>query len=108
MGIIHQFTIIFFLEALRLADVISFSIRLVQAIETWLSFNLGEIILYYRAKSLCIYLFVGPTFSPSSVLLANRLTQALKIRFDYSVNFSWSSKHIFNFLCFVIQKLRIF
>jgi len=63
-------------------------------------------ILYDKAKSLCIYLFVC-TFAPSLVLLMNRLTQALKIRIDYSVNFSWSSKHIFNFVRFVIQKLRV-
>ena len=31
----------------------------------------------------------------------------LKIRIDYSVHFLWSSKHIFNFLRFVIQKLRV-
>jgi len=47
-------------------------------------------------------------FAPSSVLLTNRLTQALKHRFDYSVNFSWRIKHIFNILRFVIQKLRVF
>src|SRR6218665_988547 len=64
-------------------------------------------ILYDKAKSLCIYLFVC-TFAPSLVLLMNRLTQALKIRIDYSVNFSWSSEHIFNFLRFVIQKSRVF
>ena len=62
-------------------------------------------ILYYKTKFM--YLFVC-TFSPSSVLLTNRLTQALKIRIDYSVNFSWSSEHIFNFLRFVIQKSRVF
>src|SRR6218665_3028490 len=27
---------------------------------------------------------------------------------DYNVNLLWSSKHIFNFLHFVIQKLRVF
>jgi len=48
------------------------------------------------------------TFALSSDLLTNRLTQAIKIRIDYSVNFSWSSKHICNFLSFVIQKLQIF
>jgi len=71
------------------------------------------IILYYKAKSLCIYLFVcsfvcRPAFAPSSVLLTNRLTQALKIRIDYCVNFLWSNKHTFNFLRFLIQKLRAF
>src|SRR6218665_3839870 len=67
-------------------------------------------ILYYKVKSLCIYLFVCLlvcTFALSSVLLTNRLTQALKIRIYYCVNFFWSSKHIFNFLRFVIQKLRV-
>jgi len=44
----------------------------------------------------------------SSYLLTNRLTQALKISIDYSVSFLWSSKHILNFLRFVIQKLRTF
>ena len=48
------------------------------------------------------------SFALSSVLLTNRLTQALKIRIDYSVNFLWSSEHIFNFQRFVIQKLRVF
>src|SRR6218665_794039 len=47
-------------------------------------------------------------FALSSVLLTNRLTQALKIRIDYSVNFFGSSKHIFNFQLFVIKKLRVF
>src|SRR6218665_3287351 len=47
-------------------------------------------------------------FALSSVLLTNRLTQALKIRMDYSVNLLWSSKHIFKFLRVVIQKLRVF
>ena len=73
--------------------------------------ELQTYILYYKAKSVCIYLFVCLfvcTFTPSSVLLTNRLTQALKIRIDNSVNFSWSSKHIFNFLRFIIQKLRVF
>ena len=51
-----------------------------------------------------ICLFVR-SFALSSVLLTNRLTQALKIPIDYSVNFSWTSEHIFNFLRFVIQKL---
>jgi len=47
-------------------------------------------------------------FALSLVLLTNHLGQALKIRINYSVNFLWSSKHIFNFLRFVIQKLRVF
>src|SRR6218665_1590410 len=64
-------------------------------------------ILYYKAKSLCIYLIVC-TFALSSVILTNRLIQALKICIDYNVNLLWSSKHIFNFLHFVIQKLRVF
>ena len=54
---------------------------------------------------LCLFIC---TFAPSSVLLMNRLTQALKIRIDYSVNSSWSNKHTFNFIRFVIQKLRVF
>jgi len=37
-------------------------------------------ILYYKAKSLCICLYVL-----SAELLTNRLMQALKIRIDYSV-----------------------
>src|SRR6218665_3590193 len=48
------------------------------------------------------------TFAPSFTLHANRLTQAHNICIDYRVTFSWSSEHIFNFLCFVIQKLRVF
>jgi len=63
--------------------------------------------LYYKAKSLCICLFVC-TFSPSSVLLTNCLTQAHSICIDCSDNFSSSIKHIFNLLSFVIQKLRVF
>jgi len=63
--------------------------------------------LILKSEELCIYLFVC-LFAPSSVLLTNRLTQALKIRIVYRVNFSWSSKHIFNFLRFAIQKLRAF
>ena len=39
-----------------------------------------------------MYLFVC-LFALSSDLLTNRLTQALKIRIDYSVDFLWSSKH---------------
>ena len=61
----------------------------------------------YLFVCLFVRLFVC-TFALSSVLVTNRLTQALKIRIDYSVNFLWSSKHIFNFLRFVIQKLRVF
>jgi len=58
-----------------------------------------------------MYLFVRlfvRSFALSSVLLMNRLTQARKIGNNYTVNFSWSSEHIFNFLRFVIQKLRVF
>ena len=58
-----------------------------------------------------MYLFVCLfvcTFAVSSDLVTNRLMQALKIRIDHSVKFSWSSKHIFNFLRFVIQKLQVF
>jgi len=58
-----------------------------------------------------VYVFISLfvcMFTMSSVLLTNRLTQALQIRIDYSVNFWWSSKHIFIFLSFVIQKLRVF
>src|SRR6218665_3972053 len=51
------------------------------------------IILYYKAKSLCICLF-----SLSAKKLTNRLTQTRKIGNDCRVNFSWSSEHIFNFL----------
>jgi len=54
-----------------------------------------------------VYVFLC-TFSPSSALLMNRLTQPHNICIDYRVNFSWSSKHIFNLLRFVIQKLRVF
>ena len=46
------------------------------------------------------------TFAP--VLGSAHEPQALKIRIDYSVNISWSSEHIFNFLRFVIQKSRVF
>ena len=53
-----------------------------------------------------VYVFV--TFAPSSRLHANRLTQAHNICINYRVNFSWSSEHIFNFLRFVNQKLRVF
>src|SRR6218665_2680059 len=56
-----------------------------------------------KANSLCIY-----TFAPASLLLTNRLTHAHNICINCSDNFSWSSKHIFNFLRFVIQKLRVF
>ena len=60
-----------------------------------------HIILYYKAKSLCICLFVC-LFSLSAERLMNRLTQTRKIGNDCRVNFSWSSEHIFNFLRFVI------
>src|SRR6218665_1690076 len=65
------------------------------------------IFLYYKAKSLCICLFVC-LFYLSGKRLRNRLTQAHKIGNECRVNFSWSSEHIFNFLRFVIQKLRVF
>jgi len=54
-----------------------------------------------------MYLFVC-LFSLSAKRLTNRLTQTGKIGNDCTVNFSWSSDHIFNFLRFVIQKLRVF
>jgi len=60
-------------------------------------------ILYYKAKSFCVCLF-----SLSAGKLTNRLTQTRKIGNDCRVNFLWSSVHIFNFLGFVIQKLRVF
>ena len=60
-------------------------------------------LLYYKAKCLCVC-----AFAPSWTLHANRLTQAHNIYIDYRVTFSWSSEHIFNFLRFVIQKLRVF
>ena len=47
-------------------------------------------------------------FSLSAKRLTNRLMQTRKIGNDCRVNFSWSSEHIFNFLHFVIQKLRGF
>src|SRR6218665_1751590 len=47
-------------------------------------------------------------FSPSSGLLTNRLAQAHNICNAYSVNFSWSSKHIFKFLHSVIQSCEFF
>ena len=46
--------------------------------------------------------------SLSGKKLTNRLTQAHKIGNECRVNFSWSSEHIFNFLRFVIQKVRVF
>ena len=54
-----------------------------------------------------VYVFVC-LFSLSGKRLMNRLTQAHKIGNGCRVNFSWSSEHIFNFLRFVIQKLRVF
>src|SRR6218665_1047433 len=60
-------------------------------------------ILYHKAKSLCICLF-----SVSAKKLTNRLTQAHKIGNECRVHFSWSREHVFNFLRFVIQKLRVF
>src|SRR6218665_4125628 len=54
-----------------------------------------------------VYVFVC-LFSLSVERLTNRLTQTRKIGNDCRVNFSWSSEHIFNFLSFVIQKLRVF
>jgi len=54
----------------------------------------------------CLFVRLFVRSLPFSALLTNRLTQALRI--DYSVNFLWSSKHIFNSLHFVIQKLRVF
>jgi len=53
-----------------------------------------------------VYLYVC-TFAPSSVLLTNRLMHALTICINCSLNLSWSSKQIFNFLRFVIQKFRV-
>ena len=50
------------------------------------------IILYYKAKSVCVC-----TFAPSWTLHANRLTQAHNNCIDYRVNFSWSNEHIFLF-----------
>ena len=58
-----------------------------------------------------MYLFVRlfvRLFSLSTEKLTNRLTQTRKIGNECRVNFSWSSGHIFNFLRFVIQKLRVF
>ena len=59
-----------------------------------------------------MYLFVCLfvcLFSLSAGKLTNRLTQTRKIGNDCRVNFFvWSSEHIFNFLGFVIQKLRVF
>jgi len=54
-----------------------------------------------------VYIFVC-LFSLSGKKLTNRLTQAHKIGNECRVNFLWSSEHIFNFLRFVIQKLRVF
>ena len=57
-----------------------------------------------------MYLFVCLfvcLFSLSGKRLTNRLTQAHKIGDECRVNFSWGSEHIFNFLRFVIQKLRV-
>ena len=54
---------------------------------------------------LCLFVCL---FSLSVEKLTNRLTQTRKIDNDCRVNFSWSSEHIFNFLRFVIQKLRVF
>jgi len=53
----------------------------------------------------CLFVY---TFSLSAELLTNRLTQARTIGNDCGVNFSWSSKQIFNFLLFVIRKLPVF
>jgi len=47
----------------------------------------------YRFLSGLLVCFFVCAFAPSSVLLTNRLTQALKIRIDCRVNFSWSSEH---------------
>jgi len=55
-----------------------------------------------------MYLLFVCMFSLSGELLTNRLTQACKIGNDYRVNFSWSSKCIFSFVRFVIQKLWAF
>src|SRR6218665_234065 len=67
--------------------------------------------IYIRNESYTIkrrvYVFVC-LFSLSSKKLTNRLSQTRKIGNDCRVNFSWSSEHIFNFLRFVIQKLRFF
>src|SRR6218665_1897810 len=56
------------------------------------------VILYYSAKSLCIYLFVC-TFCPSSALLTNRLRHVLKILIDYSVNFRGAESIFFSTFC---------
>src|SRR6218665_3825917 len=70
-----------------------------------------QMIKYGRQRSYTIkrriYVFVC-FFSLSVKRFTNRLTQTRKIGNDCRVNFSWSSEHIFNFLCFVIQKLRVF
>ena len=60
-------------------------------------------ILYYKNEE-SMYLFVC-TFPPSSHRLMNHLTQAHNICIDCSENFSWSCKHIFNFLCFLLLEL---
>ena len=52
-----------------------------------------------------MYLYI---LSPSSVMLTNRLTQVLEICIDCSVNFSWRSKHIFNFIRFSFKSYEFF
>src|SRR6218665_892259 len=64
-------------------------------------------ILYYKAKSLCICLFVC-LFSLCGKKLTNRLTQTHTIGNECRVIFSCSNEHIFNLIRFVIQKLRVF